>query len=144
MTRESWHDGTYSHEWGTSAIVGTTIGIMGVHQTSPGFATFAVKPKLGSLAHATITVPTVRGPINVTAAPGVVDANIPCNAKATLCLPKAAADKGVLRTPQSHVLLLDGAEVTSSLTAGGHLCVMQPVGCGAAGGARQLRARPRM
>ena len=22
MTRESWHDGTYSHEWGTSAIVG--------------------------------------------------------------------------------------------------------------------------
>jgi len=28
MTRESWHDGTYSHGWGSSAIVGVAWGIM--------------------------------------------------------------------------------------------------------------------
>merc|ERR1719272_2107695 len=38
MTRESWHDGTYSHEWGTSAISGVVWGLMGIHQTAPGFA----------------------------------------------------------------------------------------------------------
>ena len=53
MTRESWHAGTYSHEWGTSAIVGTVWGIMGIHQTSPAWATFTAKPKLGGLSHAT-------------------------------------------------------------------------------------------
>ncbi len=34
MTRESWHDGTYSHEWGTSAIVGVAWGIMGTCRRS--------------------------------------------------------------------------------------------------------------
>ena len=43
MTRESWHAGTYSHEWGTSAIVGVVWGLMGVHQTSPGFRTFQAR-----------------------------------------------------------------------------------------------------
>merc|ERR1712080_310389 len=54
MTRESWHAGTYSHGWGSSAVVGVVWGLMGVHQTEPGFAAFTVKPKLGGLTHATI------------------------------------------------------------------------------------------
>lgn len=48
MTRESWHDGTYSHGWGSSAIVGVSWGLMGVHELTAGWATFLVKPKLGA------------------------------------------------------------------------------------------------
>ena len=43
---------------------------MGIRQTSPTFATFTVKPRLGSMASAAIKVPTLRG----------------CNATSTLFL----------------------------------------------------------
>merc|ERR1711937_1050901 len=66
MTRESWHAGTYSHEWGSSATAGVVWGLIGVHQTAPGYANFTVKPKLGSLQHASLTLPTIRGYVNVT------------------------------------------------------------------------------
>ena len=139
MTRESWHAGTYSHQWGTSAIVGVVQGLMGVHQTAPGYAEFTVKPKLGGLAHGSITVPTIRGYINVTASAGSVDVEVPCNAAATLCLPRSARDNGVLYTTATHHLLLDGAKV-NAVTRGKHLCGAAPVGCGAGGAARTLRA----
>ena len=29
MTRESWHDGTYSHEWGASPLAGVAWGLLG-------------------------------------------------------------------------------------------------------------------
>lgn len=141
-TRESWHAGTYSHEWGTSAIVGTTMGIMGVHQTAPGFATFTIKPKLGSLTHAAITVPSLRGYINVTAGPSTLEVGVPCNTAATLCVPRSTADAGVRFTPASHRLLLDGAAVVA-VADGGHLCAAAPIGCGADGATRVLAAQLR-
>jgi len=143
MTRESWHDGTYSHGWGTSAIVGVAWGLMGVQQTAPGWATFTVKPKLGGLTSAAITVPTLRGLINVTAGPGALDVAVPCNTAATLCLPRAAADAGALLTPASAALLLDGAEVPAAASGDGHLCLAAAVGCGAGGAPRSLRAAAR-
>jgi len=142
MTRESWHDGTYSHQWGTSPIVGIAWGLMGVHQTSPAFATFTVKPKIGSLTHASITVPTIRGYIIVTASPGAVEVDVPCNSIATLCVPRAEKDSGQLFTPQTHRLMLDGSEVVS-VVSGEHLCASQGVSCGKSGEARQLRAQSR-
>lgn len=141
MTRESWHDGTYSHGWGSSAIVGVSIGIMGVQQTSPSFATFTLKTKLGSLAHAAITVPTIRGFITVSATPSAVNVSVPCNVAATLCAPRSAADAGLF-LPATHALHLDGAEAPA-VASGGHLCLATPVGCGAAGAARTLRVLPR-
>jgi len=143
MTRESWHDGTYSHEWGTSPIVGVVWGILGVHQTAPAFATFTVKPKLATLAHAAITIPTIRGYINVTAGPGAVDVDVPCNTLATLCMPRSAQDGGILLTPLSTRLLLDGSEVPA-IAIGGHLCARAAIGCGAEGATRSLRAQPRV
>ena len=74
---------------------------MGVHQTAPGFATFIIKPKLGSLTHAAITVPTLRGYINVTATPGNVAVHVPCNSVASLCLPRSAQD--TLMYSESHI-----------------------------------------
>lgn len=114
---------------------------MGIHQTSPGFATFTVRPKLGSLTSASITLPTLRGHINVSAKPQAVQVGVPCNTAATLCLPRSAND-AALFTPENSLLLLDGAEVMA-VADGGHLCAQQPVGCGAAGAPRQLSVRPR-
>jgi alpha-L-rhamnosidase len=141
MTRESWHQGTYSHQWGTSPIVGVVWGLMGVHVTSPGWATFTTKPKLGSLNHAEITVPTIRGYINVTAAPGSVEVNVPCNTMASLCLPRSAKDSaltnGKMFTTDTHSLVLDGKVVVATMS-GGHMCASEPVSCGKAGAARVL------
>lgn len=142
MTRESWHAGTYSHQWGTSAIIGVVQGLMGVHQTSPTYATFTVKPKLGGLKHGAITVPTLRGYINVTAGPGSVDVEVPCNSAATLCLPRSASDNGILYHPDTHTLMLDGVKV-DAVASGKHLCAAAPLGCGVGGVARSLRAQPR-
>ena len=136
MTRESWHDGTYSHEWGASPIVGVAWGLLGVHQTAPAFATFTVKPKLGALDHASISVPTIRGPVNVTAhAAGALDVHVPCGALATLCLPRSARDSS---SAAATALLLDGAAVPA-VASGGHLCAGRAVSCGAAGAPRRLR-----
>jgi hypothetical protein len=144
MTRESWHDGTYSHGWGSSAIVGVTLGVMGIHQTAPGFAAFTLKPKLGPLTHASITVPTLRGYINATVGPtpGSLRVQVPCNTRATLCTPRSAQDGAALRTLATHALLLDGAPVPATASAG-HLCTATPVSCGAGGAFRELSAQPR-
>jgi hypothetical protein len=143
-SRESWHDGTYSHSWGASAIVGVAWGVMGVHQTAPGFQTLTVMPKLGGLQHAAMTVPTLRGPVAVkaAAAPAALEVAVPCGSAATLCLPRSARDGGMALTPQSHRLLLDGVEVAAVATAG-HLCTARGVSCGAGGAARSLAAHPR-
>merc|ERR1712146_798561 len=116
-------------------------GIMGIHQTSPGFATVTVKPKLGSLGHAAITVPTLRGHINVDAAPGSLKVQVPCNMKANLCLPRYSGDS-LASSPPSTVLLLDSVEVPA-VHDNGHLCVSDAVSCRSDGAARVLRARSR-
>merc|ERR1712217_187620 len=139
MTRESWHDGTYSHGWGTSPIVGVVWGLMGVHQTAPAFAKFTVKPKIGSLKHASITVPTLRGYINVTAAPGAIEVGVPCNTLATLCIPRSASDANFGLSPATHRLILDDKDVDAVLS-GAHLCAESTVSCGAGGAPRRLRA----
>lgn len=141
MTRESWHAGTYSHAWGSSAIVGVAWGLMGIHQTSPAWATFVVKPKLGPLKQASIMIPTIRGYINVTASQNKVDVNVPCGSVATLCLPRTAYDVEFL-TPKFTTLLLDGTEVMA-VSSAGHMCAGVSVGCGSGGAPRSLRAEQR-
>jgi len=138
MTRESWHDGTYSHGWGTSALVGVNFGILGIHQLSPGFSNFLVQPKLGPLKSINGTMPTIRGFITVSSSPGAVDVSVPCNSKATLCLPRSSSDSGIFSTT-THMLTLDGTEVQDAVILGGHLCMPREVSCGVSGEARKLR-----
>jgi len=148
MTRESWHAGTYSHEWGTAALEGVVWGIMGIHQTAPAWGSFTMKPKLGSLTTAKIIVPAITGYIHATATPKSLSVRVPCNSAATLCLPRSAADTAARRSaagnnndaPLQATLTLDGAEVLGYVD-GGHLCTNTPVGCGTRGAARVLSAR---
>jgi hypothetical protein len=136
MTRESWHSGTYSHGWGTSALVGVSWGILGVHVTAPGWASFTITPKLGSLTRAAGTVPTLRGFIAVNATLTSLDVAVPCGAAATLCTPRAAALPRLALG--STALSLDGADV-AAVERKGHLCLAAPVGCGKGGAPRELR-----
>lgn len=138
MTRESWHDGTYSHPWGAGNVVGFVWGILGVHQTSPGYSSFTIRPKLGPLQHAELTVPTLRGHIRVTAQPGAVDVDVPCSTLATICLPRSSDDTSAMNA-KTTTLLLDGIE-TASVHSAGHICAASPVSCGAEGAVRKLRA----
>jgi len=139
MTRESWHQGTYSHQWGTAPIVGVVFGVMGVHVTAPGWATFTVMPKLASLEHASVTVPTLRGFIEVDATPSEIQVRIPCNTAATLCLPRS---ESAIFTVANTQLMLDGLEI-EAVDQGEHLCVAQQVGCGKDGAKRRLTAQAR-
>merc|ERR1711907_873714 len=115
---------------------------MGVHVTAPGWATFTVKPKIGELQHASITVPSLRGYINVTATPTAVEVGVPCNTQATLCLPRSAHVDKAQFTVASTALLLDGLEVEAKMQ-GEHLRTVQPTGCGVNGAQRKLSARTR-
>ena len=104
-----------------------------------------VKPKLASLKHASLVVPTIRGYINVTATSdatrSTLTVRVTCNTVAQLCLPRSAHAKTLL-TPRSTRLLLDGSEI-AAVASGGHLCASHLLGCGQGGAPRQLSAEPR-
>ncbi|KAH8076945.1 hypothetical protein JL720_10243 [Aureococcus anophagefferens] len=90
MTRESWAGGTYSHPWGTAALVGVSAGVLGVAQTAPAWRNFTVKPKLGNLTFANGVVPTLAGPVAVNATPTATAVVVPPNSRATVCVANAA------------------------------------------------------
>ncbi len=142
LTREAWHEGTYSHGWGTSPLVAVSWGVLGVRQTAPGWAAFTVMPKLGPLTRVAGTIPTLRGFINLTAGPGTLDVAVPCNTAATLCSPRAATDAPPRLTTAAFALTIDGEEVVAVERAG-HLCAAAPLGCGAGGAPRAVRTRAR-
>ncbi len=113
-----------------------------MHVTAPGWAAFTVMPKLGPLTRAAGRVPTLRGFIDVAATPGAVDVAVPCGARATLCAPRAAAD-AAHATAAAFALTIDGVEV-AAVERAGHLCAAAPVGCGAGGARRAVRAHVRV
>ena len=96
MTRESWKDPTctYSHAWGTSPIGAVVNGIMGVAQTAPAWGAFTVKPRLGGVEAASLTLPTLRGPIQVNASAHATALQVPCGTLAVLCAPLPRAGGG--------------------------------------------------
>ena len=131
---------SFSHAWGTAAIGGVVQGLLGIEQTAPGYRTFTVRPRLGSLLHATLQLPTLHGFINVTATPGSVSLAVPCNTAARACLllsPATASPSGSALPPR---LELDGVAVPA-VQEGRHLCAEAPVGCAAPGKTRVLQMR---
>ena len=71
---------------------------------------------------------------------------MPCNTKATLCVPKGVGAGPSVYSSATHRLVLDGGEgeVEGFVTPGSrHFCAAQPVGCGVAGAARTLEVQAR-
>ena len=102
---------------------------MGVSQTSPGFATFSVRPRLARLTHATLRVPTLHGFIDVHATPNETRVAPPCGTTATVCVRDGSS------APRR--LLLDGSPAAAQVADGRHRCAVG-VGCGAGGRARRV------
>jgi hypothetical protein len=127
---------TYSHAWGTSPIGAVVNGVMGVTQTAPAWAAFTVKPRLGGVAAAALTLPTLRGPIHVNASAGATAVRAPCGTLALLCAPLPRAGGGGGGGGGALRVLLDGEDVTGRAALSPfHACV-EGVGCGAAGAPR--------
>lgn len=68
-TMEAWDPSqksnlTFSHPWAASPAFNVPAGLFGIQPISNGYGEFQVKPQAGDLASASITVPTVRGPIS--------------------------------------------------------------------------------
>lgn len=71
-TKEAWSSDekpnlTWSHPWGASPALAIPAYLLGITATAPGFAEVRIKPQLGSLTRASGKLPTIRGPITITA-----------------------------------------------------------------------------
>ena len=98
LTTEAWNfedkpNMDWNHAWG--AAPGNLIPrfVLGLRPLAAGFDHILVQPQLGTLAYAQGMVPTIRGPVSISAsnAPGSfqLQLNIPGNVTATVMLPAA-------------------------------------------------------
>ena len=119
ITLEAWDDRfkpnqDWNHAWG--AVPGNIIPryLLGVRPLEPGFKKVLIRPQPAGLAHASGTVPTIRGPVGVTIknAPGAftLTVDLPVNMTARVGLPQI--------NPRSTSLWLDGNEVAAELRDG--------------------------
>jgi hypothetical protein len=60
---------------------------MGITPAEPGFARAVIKPQIGNLEWAEITLPTIRGTIKMKIRYGVMEVYIPANMTADIWLP---------------------------------------------------------
>jgi alpha-L-rhamnosidase len=86
--------------------------VLGVRPIEPGFAKVLIRPQPCSLRHVSGTVPTIRGPIDISIEndpehPYVLKVDIPANMKAKVGLPRR--DKDV------RSLVVDGKKVEAEL-----------------------------
>ncbi len=87
--------GSYNHGWSGGPLTLLMQYVAGVAPTSPGFATFQVRPQLGSLRSVNVVVPTVKGDIRTEIVRAVgrftLSLNVPPGSKARVALPVTGA-----------------------------------------------------
>lgn len=116
MTMEAWDISIkpnldWNHPWGAAPANIVARYLLGVKPLTPGFASAALHPQLGSLTHAEGVVPTIRGPIQVVLTRGTgsvgfsTSFTLPANMTADVALPAPA---GMMCKP-----LLDGQPATA-------------------------------
>jgi len=117
LTTEAWNfedkpNMDWNHAWG--AAPGNLIPrfVLGLRPLAAGFDHILVQPQLGTLAYAQGVVPTLRGPVSISAsnAPGgfQLRLNIPGNVTATVMLPAAGVT--------NSTALLDGSICSGTLS----------------------------
>ncbi|WP_435771480.1 family 78 glycoside hydrolase catalytic domain [Nocardioides sp. SYSU DS0651] len=104
-TGEAWDPSlksnmTYSHPWAASPAYHVPQGMFGIRPTTPGYATFAIRPQPESVSWASVTLPTLKGRIG--AAFHTVDgrtdvgAFVPGNTVASVHVPAGDASTDVV------------------------------------------------
>jgi len=116
--REMWNGGDLSHGWCSTPLVQMSAHILGIRPTSPGFKTFAVRPRLGDLTWAKGIVPTPHGDVAVSWALGEdrlgLDVTVPADTEAEVAMPTERFEQATIQ--------LDGHQAgpVIHVTAGQH------------------------
>ncbi|WPJ97275.1 alpha-L-rhamnosidase C-terminal domain-containing protein [Coraliomargarita algicola] len=96
VTLEAWGQAykrnlDWNHAWGAAPANIIPRQLMGVTPLKPGFEKIQIKPQIGDLEFASLTMPTVRGPVSVsveqTSSNAVYTIEIPANATAKILIP---------------------------------------------------------
>jgi len=122
MTLEAWDLSLktsldWNHAWGSAAANIIPRWLMGVRPLLPGFQKILIQPQPGTLSYASITVPTILGPVseNVetnTSSDFAMSVNIPPNTTALVGVPSLSST--------STTVYVDGV-ATTGIVAGGTL-----------------------
>ncbi len=121
---------TFSHPWGTAPAVMIVRGMFGIRPTRPGFHKFEIRPQIGDLPYASITVPTVKGSIVVSLGQNreayEAEVTIPPNTTATVYLPLVAGGTDTLFVNnQKSNFPIENGTYRISLGAGTHRLLAQ-------------------
>ncbi|MFG1641785.1 alpha-L-rhamnosidase C-terminal domain-containing protein [Amycolatopsis sp. NPDC049252] len=108
-----------AHGWSTGVVPALTNELLGVSPTSPGFATWQVAPKPGTVAWARGAVPTPKGAVSASWS------QVGSVFSLTVTAPRGTS--GSLAVPAGHLVLLDGRVVRTAAVNG---TVTVPAGAG--------------
>ena len=125
----------WSHPWAASPAYLIPWFLFGVRPTSPGFATVSIRPQPGGLANGNLTMPTVRGPIQVGFAQEsakrrtfALSIALPAGCLASVGIPLFIPQGSPV--PTSKNIVADGATVVAAISPGGGFAVIENVGPG--------------
>lgn len=105
ITMEAWDDKykpnqDWNHVWGAVPANIIPRGLFGIQPTSPGFATFRIKPQPATLRHAELKLPTIKGDIsarfeNIPGKQFTLIVTIPNNTRAEVMMPKSGSSNKI-------------------------------------------------
>jgi len=129
ITLEAWDDQfkpnqDWNHAWGAAPANIIPFQLMGVQPTSPGWKTFQIKPQPSGLKYVSLTVPTIRGTIEIsmTNQPGKkFDLKIfsPANTVANVYLPVSGNEPKVMLDGNRQTVVSDGSFVRFTAVGSG-------------------------
>ncbi|HWV57272.1 MAG TPA: family 78 glycoside hydrolase catalytic domain [Longimicrobiales bacterium] len=116
---------SYSHPWSASPAYNIPRGMFGINPTTPGYATFDVRPRPHPVEWAYVTVPTLRGTIGAAfhTLEGRTDVavSVPGNTTARVYVPATAEADGVV--------YVNGVATTATYEGGALRVDNIPAGC---------------
>lgn len=131
ITMEAWDNKfkpnqDWNHAWGAAPANIISRKLMGIEPISPGWENFVVKPQIAGLAHASITVPTIKGAIKASYSQSEndfeVSVSIPGNTTAEVYLPlkRGKKNKVLLNGYPVKIKKINNLVVVKGLQAGNH------------------------
>jgi len=114
--KEGFGGGTINHAWSGGPLTVLNQYAAGVAPTSPGFATYDIRPQLGRLRRLETVVPTVHGEISLSlrrdSGRFVIELDSPAGTTATVGIPRAASG--------TEPALWVNGEITTATTEDAH------------------------
>ncbi|MGW9630288.1 family 78 glycoside hydrolase catalytic domain [Agromyces sp. NPDC055520] len=117
---------TYSHPWAASPAYNVPQGMFGIQPTTPGYATFDIRPQPASVEWAGVRLPTLKGSIgaahHTVGDRTDVGVNVPGNTVARVFVPGAAEES-------VPIVYVDGIETPATYERGYLRVDDVPAGC---------------